>query len=117
MSYSYYVLHSLDGDNPAGYGVIATCDARWCKTVIDRGLGYLCGDAPHDTSSDKPGCGRYYCEDHAGWIGPRGACTHRRAKAYGRVISDLVPSADGELLCLYPTGHDGPHAWAADYRA
>lgn len=59
MGYGYY---TVGPDNrPAGYYVLATCDKRGCDEEIDRGLGYLCGDTPHDEWSDEPGCGRYFC--------------------------------------------------------
>lgn len=43
-----------------GYGVEAVCDEPGCTTVIDRGLGYLCGDM-HD---DERTCAKYYCSHH-----------------------------------------------------
>jgi len=111
MGYGFYTIGRAE--RPCGYMVIATCDSRGCETVIDRGMGYLCGVHPHDERDDEPGCGRYYCGAHLGWVGPRGGCSHRRSVPWGRVISDMAPSPDGELLCLDPTGHEGPHAWAA----
>lgn len=43
-----------------GYGVGAICDEPGCRTWIDRGLGYLCGDM-HD---DARTCAMYYCAAH-----------------------------------------------------
>lgn len=72
----------VDG-RPVGYGVEATCDKRGCDTVIDRGLGYICGDMHHVPWADERGCGRYFCEEHRGWVGERGGCPHRQDHAYG----------------------------------
>ena len=112
MGYGYHPV-GYAPERPAGYLVSATCDKRGCETVIDRGMSYLCGEAPHDEFSDEPGCGRYFCETHAGWVGPRGGCDHRQKRSWGRVLSDLVPNADGSIVCCDRIGHDGPHAWAA----
>lgn len=43
-----------------GYGVPAVCDHPDCDTQIDRGLAYLCGDAPRP----EKGCGLFFCGDH-----------------------------------------------------
>jgi hypothetical protein len=48
-----------------GYGVPATCDHPDCNTVIDRGLGYVCGGQPY---GGEHGCGLYFCESHL-WHG------------------------------------------------
>lgn len=62
MGYGYYLLP--DG-REAGYTVEAICDADGCKTEIDRGLSYLCGENPDGwRDPDEPGCGRYYCPWH-----------------------------------------------------
>lgn len=62
MGYGYYTLP--DG-REAGYGVEAECDEPGCATVIDRGLGYLCGDNPVGWNDfDAPGCGNYFCGSH-----------------------------------------------------
>lgn len=118
MGYGFYTVRWGAEERPAGYMVIAECDRRGCHVQIDRGLGYLCGGdqgaGPHDMFSDESGCGRYYCGQHSGWVGPRGGCSHgRRGKAWGRTLSDMVPNADGTIVCLDLTGHSGPHAWAA----
>lgn len=108
MGYGFYFV----GERPAGYMVLATCDKRGCEEEIDRGLGYLCGQYPHDLWSDEPGCGRYYCEAHLGGYWPTGGCTHRRrGRAWGRTLSDLVQSPTG-VYCLDRIGHEGLHAWA-----
>lgn len=109
MGYGYYTVGRAH--RPAGYMVNATCDRRGCGEEIDRGLAYLCGETPHDEWDDAPGCGRYYCEDHRGWVGPRGGCRHRGSKAWGRTLSDLVPNPDGTIVCCDPIGHTGPHGW------
>jgi hypothetical protein len=62
MGYAYYILP--DG-REAGYGVEAVCDKDDCKNVIDRGLGYLCGNDPDGwRDPSEPGCGRYHCPEH-----------------------------------------------------
>jgi hypothetical protein len=68
-----------------GYGINATCDRRGCNEEIDRGLGWRCGGALNLTD-DSYGCGMYFCEKHLGWVGPRGGCTHRQRKAWGKEI-------------------------------
>jgi hypothetical protein len=49
-----------DLGRPIGYGVEATCDFPGCGAVIDRGLGYCCGDM----HGGQNGCGGYYCPAH-----------------------------------------------------
>jgi hypothetical protein len=44
-----------------GYGVPAICDFPGCGTVIDRGLGYVCGGEPY---GGEDGCGLYFCGEH-----------------------------------------------------
>lgn len=44
-----------------GYGVPAYCDHPECKEVINRGLSYVCGNAPRD---GELGCGLYFCNKH-----------------------------------------------------
>jgi hypothetical protein len=44
-----------------GYGVPAYCDSPRCTRVINRGLGYVCGNAPY---GGEKGCGLYFCELH-----------------------------------------------------
>jgi hypothetical protein len=44
-----------------GYGIWATCDKEGCKTKIDRGLSFVCGDMH---GGGEHGCGGYFCEDH-----------------------------------------------------
>lgn len=105
MGYGYYVV---DG-RPAGYGVLATCDRRGCNEEIDRGLAYLCGTDPGRFG--ERGCGRYYCDKHLGYVGPRGGCKHRGDHEWGDTLSCMEPDEDG-VVCLYRKGHFEPHAWA-----
>lgn len=46
-----------------GYGVPAFCDSPSCKTEIDRGMDYLCGDF----QEEEKGCGLYFCSNHTFW--------------------------------------------------
>lgn len=46
-----------------GYGVPAICDHPDCNEEIDRGLGYVCGNAPYGGDSH---CGLYFCPRHGG---------------------------------------------------
>jgi hypothetical protein len=112
MGYGYYTIHHYGQDRPAGHMVLATCDRRGCDVEIDRGLGYICGQSPHDRFDAAPGCGRYYCGSHEGWIGPRGGCSHRGDKAWGTTLSCMEPNSERSVVCLYRSGHRGPHAWA-----
>lgn len=56
---------SLGWDNnwnrDVGYGVPAQCDQPRCKALIDRGLGYVCGNQPY---GGEGGCGLYFCGKH-----------------------------------------------------
>lgn len=110
MGYAYYKSHGRH----LGYGVLATCDYRGCSQEIDRGLGYLCGTSPHDIIkrwSEEPGCGRYYCSKHLGWVGPRGGCSHKSKLSWGKDLSCLQLNEDGSIICLYQKNHKIPHAW------
>lgn len=111
MGYGYYTVYP---ERPGGYMVLATCDKRGCDAEIDRGLGFLCGANPHGPWSDEPGCGRYYCEDHIGWVGPRGGCPHSRNRVvrWGRTLSCMALNPDGNVVCLDREGHATEHAWA-----
>ena len=44
-----------------GYGVPALCDHPKCNHKIDRGLSYVCGNAPY---GGEKGCGLYFCSEH-----------------------------------------------------
>lgn len=89
MGYGYYILP--DG-REAGYGVTATCDVIGCEAEIDRGLAYLCGNAPDGhRDSEEFGCGLYFCLDH---------------------LDDHECSWPECEDCAYHTlaaGHEGPH--------
>jgi len=105
MGYGFY---TVDFERPSGYMVLATCDKRGCDNEIDRGLGYLCGSEPGLFNGD--GCGRYYCEDHLGFVGPRGGCAHPRGFRYwGRTLACMEPNRDGSIVCLNRVGHAGRH--------
>jgi hypothetical protein len=53
--------HGIVDGRHVGYNIRATCDYPKCKTKIDRGLAYACGDAHGAT--DKS-CGKYFCYEH-----------------------------------------------------
>jgi hypothetical protein len=115
MGYGFYFID--DGfptynRRPAGYMVLATCDKRGCDNEIYRGMGYVCGGEPHDMTSDLPGCGRYFCAEHLGWVGDRGGCTHRRrGKSWGTTLACMEVKTDefGDVYCLNRIGHRCPH--------
>jgi hypothetical protein len=66
MGWSY----GIENGRHVGYGVRATCDLKGCKTKIDRGLGYVCGNMH---GGGEFGCGRYFCSEHLTYIGyPKG---------------------------------------------
>lgn len=93
MGYAYY--HLPDG-REAGYGVEAECDHPGCLTMIDRGLGWLCGEAPMGWHNDElPGCCNYYCEAHLA----AHDCVAHQCGAY---------SLEGEG-CDFVEGHDDDH--------
>ncbi len=78
-----------DSDREIGYCIMATCDKKGCDNVIDRGLGYVCGTMH---GPDDDGCGRYFCGDHLGFVGPRGGCQHRFKEAYGATMCQPMRS-------------------------
>jgi len=47
-----------------GYGVRAVCDQPKCRTRIDRGLYYYCGDRLTVEGGGDHGCGGYFCAKH-----------------------------------------------------
>jgi hypothetical protein len=65
-----------------GYSISATCDKKGCKTKIDRGLAFVCGNMH---GGGEHGCGGYFCEDHL-------AC------GYGYGIHGFFCSECGERL-------------------
>lgn len=85
-----------------GYGVQATCDKRGCDVVINRGLGYCCGPMHN---GDEGGCGRYFCDPHLGWAGPRGGCSHRFKGAYGQTICQPMRNDQGKVWCACHLDH------------
>lgn len=97
-----------------GYGIQATCDQRGCETVIDRGLGNICGEMHHTPWEDDPGCGRYYCEEHrGGWPGVRGGCQHRGIVAWGKTLCQPMRIDDtGEVYCACLKDH--PVEWPGE---
>lgn len=44
-----------------GYAIEAHCDHPECRTVIDRGLSYICGS---DIEGGDHGCGKFFCDEH-----------------------------------------------------
>lgn len=96
----------VDG-REVGYGIEATCDKRGCDTVIDRGLGCICGKMHHSFWSDEPGCGRYFCAEHVGWVGDRGGCQHRQKRPHGLTLCQLlVDDYTGRMYCACGLPHD-----------
>ena len=56
----YAVGFSPKWNRDIGYGVPAVCEQPECNAEIDRGFGYLCGEAPYGSH----GCGLYFCGEH-----------------------------------------------------
>jgi hypothetical protein len=52
---------------PIGYAHQATCDYPGCDELIDRGLGYACGEY-HGAETNPPTnaeiCDKYFCSNH-----------------------------------------------------
>lgn len=91
-----------------GYAIAAVCDYPGCREVIDRGLGFLCGDI----HNGETGCGRYFCFDHRGSLGPKGGCQHK-FKGYG--ITFCQPMLDVMSLEVYcACGYEHSVKWEAD---
>ena len=88
--------------------VEATCDQRGCAEKIDRGLAYLCGEVPN---GEEGGCGRYFCMNHIGWVGPHGGCQHRGKLAWGKTLACMEVCEDdfGKTYCTNTAGHEGQH--------
>jgi hypothetical protein len=57
MGWAYGIVNG----RKVGYSVAAKCDKRGCKTKIDRGLAYCCGDMH---GGDDKHCGGYFCYEH-----------------------------------------------------
>lgn len=90
-----YARYRLPDGRMAGYGVSAECDGEGCTNVIDRGLGYLCGNLPDGhRDPDDWGCGLYFCGQH------EHDCANPDCGLY---------SSDGYLFCKLGKAHDGPH--------
>lgn len=64
---------------PAGYNVVAHCDARGCMKRIDRGQAYKCGAGSADTSGFT--CERFFCTDHRNQCTDHALCHTCAAKA------------------------------------
>lgn len=62
-----------------GYGVPAYCDHPDCNKVINRGLSYVCGNAPY--GGDR-GCGLYFCEEHLNYKQLCKRCERRSKKLF-----------------------------------
>lgn len=56
-----YARYTLPDGREGGYAVPAICGNSDCDEVIDRGLGFLCGETP---GGDEYGCGGYFCGRH-----------------------------------------------------
>lgn len=107
---SWAFCGKVDG-REVGYGIAATCDAKDCDVLIDRGLGYICGEMHHGLFDAEPGCGRYFCGEHGGgMVGPRGGCDHRQKVAYGRALCQrLRDLATKEEWCACGIVHELYH--------
>ena len=57
MGWSIGVINGRD----VGYGVPATCDHPGCAENIDRGISFVCGEAP---AGGEYGCGLFFCATH-----------------------------------------------------
>lgn len=83
----------------AGYAVEATCDFIGCNTIIDRGLGYVCGDFPEGHRDEEgAGCGLYLCGHHDATH----ACARPECNECEYVQVDSPPR-------WLAAGHEGPH--------
>lgn len=65
-----------------GYAVRAICDEPGCKTQIDRGLAFVCGQM-HGGS--ETACGGYFCSDHLFMV----LGTGQRCRSCADKIEDL----------------------------
>lgn len=57
MGWGYGIVNGRE----VGYSVQAKCDHEGCKSRIDRGMSYMCGN---DHYGDGDGCGGFFCRDH-----------------------------------------------------
>ena len=74
-----------------GYGIVAQCDEKGCLALIDRGLGYVCGDM-HEGGDH--GCGGYFCSEHLMYTSRRRGqfckrCARRSGSGLGHWLSRL----------------------------
>lgn len=53
--------YSKKHDRFIGYGVPSYCEHPECKTLIDRGLDYICGSS---IGGGELGCGMFFCHEH-----------------------------------------------------
>lgn len=92
-----YANYTLPDGREAGYGVEAKCDKPDCDTKINRGMDYLCGEAPDGhRAADEAGCGKYHCPTHQ----LDHACEND-------VCGDGGPV--GDFHCIRMNGHEGAH--------
>lgn len=70
---SWAVGYDWTWQRDIGYGVPAFCDHPGCTAKIDRGLAFVCcGQEPYGGD----GCGLYFCDQHADWMGRCERCAH-----------------------------------------
>lgn len=95
MGLAYYKL--TDGRD-AGYAVDAPCDEPGCPEIINRGMGYLCGDYPETKlkAHNEGGCGDYFCDPHL----MMHDCRNPMCGYFD----------DADLgMCILGAGHEGSH--------
>lgn len=96
MGWAYY--GEING-RPVGYSVEAVCDHPECKTIIDRGLSYVCGNMHGDN------CGGYFCADHLHRTGnPESskacaACLKELQRTCEECGEDEAEDHNGKRLC------------------
>ena len=80
--------HDSTQDRDIGYGVPAYCDHPECWVEIDRGLAYVCGDAPY---GGEHGCGLYFCSRHLGYYSENKNGVCKRCGTYKQPYSITKP--------------------------
>ncbi|MEU1434026.1 hypothetical protein ABZ438_07995 [Streptomyces sp. NPDC005786] len=78
MGYGSYNITRNGQTIQAGYGIETICEKGGCTEKIDRGLGYLCGQAP---GGDEHGCGGYFCGQHLTYANQCETCGQAAYKA------------------------------------
>ena len=86
---------------PNGKGPITPWGRADSREVYSKDVSFY-GPPSH---GGEGGCGRYFCAEHGGWIGPRGGCKHRFKGAYGVTMCQPIKGDDDTVWCACGFNH------------